>query len=323
MATLHLRQIQLEKLNRLLNEVWERNAFYTHKWCGAGVPHHHLDSLDQLAEFPLLTRDELLADQHARPPFGTNLTYPMASYKRVHRSSGTTGTPIFWPDTFASWRWLMQCSQQLFVISGIKSDDRILFISNFGASSGSAIMYEAACQFGCACFAVSSDDVATQIKFLRECSPTVLVAGASELNNLAKLASENGLLPRNAGVSKIISFGKTCSFEVIRQHATAVWNAKSFDRYGMTEAGSIASECHAHLGMHLLENEFIAEVLDPGTCKPVENGATGELVLTNLGRADRPIIRYRTGDIVRMVRDHHCVCGRKNALLVGGVSRSR
>ncbi len=318
MATIHLRHIQFEKFNRLLTEVWERNSFYTHKWCAAGVQHHRIRTLDQLADFPFTTRDELIADQSAKPPLGTNLTYPWPLYKRVHKSSGTSHAPIFWGDTMASWRWITFCSQQLLAVSGVTVNDRILFILNPGVSSGPSIMYEAACQFGCGCFLAAPQDLAMQLKFLRDFSPTVLLAAPNELFLLAKFAEQNGIAPPKLSVSKIISFG---NFEAVRQHAREVWHAEVFDRYGMTEAGSIASECAAHSGMHLLENEFIAEVIDPQTGKPVEEGMQGELVLTNLGRAARPIIRYRTGDLVRMVREHYCSCGRKEALLTGGVSR--
>jgi phenylacetate-CoA ligase len=90
----------------------------------------------------------------------------------------------------------------------------------------------------------------------------------------------------------------------------------------LTEAGSVAGECTAHPGgMHLLEQEFIAEVIRPDTGQPVPDGKPGELVLTNLGRLARPIVRYRTGDLVRLVRHHHCPCGRPDAIIVGGVRR--
>lgn len=321
MHTLPLRQRQLDKLNRLLNEVWERNPFYTHKWCAAGVPHHRLDALEQLAEFPLTTRAELLADQLAAPLFGTNRTYPASHYKRVHRSSGTTKAPMFWPDTMASWRWIIHCSQQLFSLAGVKSDDRLLFILNFGGSSGASIIYESTCQFGCGCVAADAADLAGQREFVRRFTPTVLVAGPDELLKLAQFIGQNGFSPAKIGINKIISFGKTRPFEEIREHAHDIWRAEAFDRYGMTEAGSIAGECSAHSGMHLLENEFIAEIIQPETLQPLPDGECGELVLTNLGRIARPIVRYRTGDLVRLVREHHCPCGRQDALLIGGVRR--
>jgi phenylacetate-CoA ligase len=143
------------------------------------------------------------------------------------------------------------------------------------------------------------------------------------LFRLTESARENGLNPADFRIEKIISFGKDgFSIATIREHVEKIWDAECFDRYGMTEAGSIAGECEAHPGgMHLLESEFIAEVIDPETCKPMKEGELGELVLTNLGRSSRPIVRYRTGDLVRLVRDHQCSCGRQDARLLGGVTR--
>jgi phenylacetate-CoA ligase len=323
MPTLHIRQLQLEKLNRLLNEVWERNSFYTHKWCAARVPHHEVSSLEELRDFPFTTRAELLADQSARPPLGTNLTFSAENYKRIHRSSGTTRAPIFWGDTAASWRWVIRCSQALFLLADITPGDRLFFAMHFGASSGPWIIYEGACQLGCGCFTTEARDAKTQIALLQQFSANVLVAGPNDLFQLARFAKTHCLDPATLGVRKIISFGKNgWKFDAIRQHAKEVWNAQAFDRYGMTEAGSIAAECIACPGgMHLLESEFIAEVIDSKTGQPVAEGALGELVLTNLGRAARPIIRYRTGDLVRLVRNVRCSCGRTDAMLVGGVTR--
>jgi len=129
-------ELQLRKLNALLDEVWERNLFYTHKWCQAGVTLHQLDSLDQLARLPLITREELLADQAARPPWGTNLTYPPADYKRIHRSAEAPPTALYWTDTARSWRWMMDCCQRLFRWAGVNPTDRLFFVLPFQSAPG-------------------------------------------------------------------------------------------------------------------------------------------------------------------------------------------
>lgn len=192
-----------------------------------------------------------------------------------------------------------------------------------GASSGPWIIYESACQLGGLCFTSGAGVSKEQLDSLRQFAPTVLVASPNELFKLARFAKENRIDPATFGIRKIISFGKEgWNFVAIRQHAREIWNAPAFDRYGMTEAGSIAGECQACPGgMHLLESEFIAEVIDPRTTQPVRNCEVGELVLTNLGRISRPIVRYRTGDLVRLMRHQHCACGCKEALLLGGVTR--
>ena len=318
---LTLEQTQLTKLNRLLNEVWERNPFYTHKWCQAGVTLHQIATPEDLASFPLTTRAEFVADQSANPPLGTNLTYPLADFKRIHRSSGTTRDPVFWVDTSQSWQWVMECSQALFLTSGIKPSDRLFFAMPFGASSGPRIIYEGACRLGCCCFNAGQAESAEQLRCLKDFRPTVVVGKPSRLQVLAMSAENSGINPKSLGVQKLILTGEPC-LHPRRVQIEQLWDASCFDRYGLTEAGSVASECAAHSGgMHILENEFLAEVVRPDAPEFARDGELGELVLTNLGRFGRPIVRYRTGDLVRLIRNHHCPCGRTDALLVGGVNR--
>jgi len=323
MQTSDLDQLQLDKLNRLLGEVWEHNPFYTHKWSQAGVTFRRLSVLDDLAAFPLTTRDELVADQSAAPPLGTNLTHPLGTYKRFHRSSGTTHAPIYWADTALSWHWVMHCSQMLYLISGIEPGQRIFFAMTLGASSGPWIMFEGACRLGCCCFPGGDASGEEQLKLLHQFNPDVLVAKTETILSLAETAERSGIRLTTVGIRKIIAPGQTNSrAALLREQSEKTWGAKCFDRYGLTEAGSVASECLAHTGaMHLLETEFIAEVIQPDTGQPLKDCEAGELVLTTLGRIGQPIVRYRTGDLVRLVRNHHCFCKRPGALLVGGVSR--
>lgn len=312
----------LQKLNAVLNEIWERNLFYTQTWCNTGVKLHRLSSLEQLAEFPLITRAQLLADQTAAPPLGTNLTYPLASFKRFHHSSGTTsGSPIFWADTVESWSWVIKCSQELFSIAGISSSDRIFFALPFAAGSGPWIIYEGACRLDRSCLTAGQSTMEEQAGWLKKFRPTILVGKPSHLLELGEFIEASGSAPARLAVEKLILTGEN-SFSPIREPLEKLWSAQCFDRYGLTEAGSVASECPAHFGgLHLLGNEFIAEAIDPETAQPVSDGELGELVLTNLGRPGRPIIRYRTGDRTRLLRNFHCACGRYGTILLGGVTR--
>jgi len=319
--TLRLEQIQLDKFNELLAAVWERNPFYTHKWCQAGVAIHQAWSLENLKEFPLTTRSELLADQAATPPLGSNLTSPYSALKRIHRSSGSTRAPLFWGDTSQSWNWVMRCSQALYRMAGIDSGDRLFFALPFGASSGPWIMYEGASSLGCCCVSGGSADLTEQLFYLRNFQPTVVVGRPLHLRSLAVALQAQGMNPEYLGVEKLIFTGESAPPN-LRLELEFLWDVECFDRYGLTEAGPVAGECPAHpFGMHLLETEYIAEVIDPETTQPVSDGEEGELVLTTLGRWSQPIIRYRTGDRVRLVRSLHCACGRPETLLLGGVSR--
>jgi phenylacetate-CoA ligase len=156
---------------------------------------------------------------------------------------------------------------------------------------------------------------------LKRFRPTALGRAPTRLLGLAVAAQNAGEQPASLGLKKLILTGEP-SRRTLRPKLEVIWAAECFDRYGLTEASSVASECSAHSGgMHILESEFIAEVIHPETGSPAADGELGELVLTNLGRLARPIIRYRTGDFVRLVRRHSCPCGRTEALLVGDVLR--
>jgi phenylacetate-CoA ligase len=238
----------------------------------------------------------------------------------IFSSSGSSGTPILWGDTLESWEWVTQCSQSLYVIAGIEPSDRILFFPTSGASSGRSIQQAGACSIGCTCLSGHSSPKA-QLDSVQCSKANVLVGKPTQLLALVKAAQEAGLRPDSLGLSKLILTGEPCR-QTIRPQLERLWAAECFDRYGLTEAGSVASECPAHCGgMHILESEFIAEVIRPETGLPAPEGEFGELVLTNLGRIARPIIRYRTGDFVRVIRQHHCACGRTEALLMGDVVR--
>lgn len=314
-------ELQLQKLNALLGEVWERNLFYTHKWCQAGVAQYQLESLDQLTRLPLTTRDELLADQSMRPPWGTNLTYPPAEFKRIHRSAEPPPSALYWADTPRSWRWVMDCCQRLFRWVGVTPDDRLFFVMPCQFTSGAWTLYESACRMGWCVFTAHQTELEPQVSWLVQFRPTILVGKPSRMLALADAVDTCGIRANTLGAQKVILIGES-SLPHLRPVIERRWHAECFDHYELTEAGSVATECPAHYGgMHVLEEEFIVEVIDPDTAETVVDGRMGELVLTNLGRWGRPLIRYRTGDLVRLVRDHGCPCGRPDAMLMGGVRR--
>jgi phenylacetate-CoA ligase len=315
---------QLERLNHLITTVGRNNPFYADKWRRAGLLPRTLHCLSELTNFPFTTRAELVHDALEYPPLGHNLTWPASAYQRLNRSSGTTNAPIYWADDAQSWQWVVQCSRDLFALAGLKRSDRIFFIAPLGASSGPWIMYEGAKSLGCT-YAISGTlDVRTKLLWLKTFKPTVLIGKPEQLFALGAAAVEMNIDRARSGIRKIICAGRPGGgIPDTRRMIESAWDAPCFDRYGLTEAGSVAGECEAHPGgLHLLDSEFIAEVTDAMSGLPVADGEQGELVLTNLGRIGRPIIRYRTGDRVRLLHNYECRCGRTGCLLTGGIERT-
>lgn len=306
-------QPKLARLNELLETLWRLNPFYTEKWRRAGLEPALMGGLEQLKSYPFTERTELLADQRALPPLGRNLTFASHHYKRFHSSSGTTRAPLFWADTLPGWRWLLTLSEQLYWMAEVRSEDRIFFAIPPGRSLGPVVLLEGAIQMGSAVFRATTADLEEQAAWLAVVQPTVLVGRPRLLESLAHLRLRES--PRRLILTAPASSGERASVE-------SKWGAPAFDRYGLTEAGSVAGECPSHSGgMHLLDDEFVIESIDPVTGLDAADGAPGELVLTGLGRMGRPIVRYRTGDQVRLVRNFECPCGRTGPFLSGGVQR--
>lgn len=314
----YVTQIQTLKLRRLIHQSWKHNRFYQAKWSNTGLKPAGIKSLTDLSHYPFTTREELVADQDFASPLGLNTAVPAAEFKHIYRSSGTSKQPLFWGDTLLSWKWAGDCSTRLFGITGIQPSDRLFIAVPFGASSGPWLIYEGALRLNCCCMTAGQSDLWEQLEWLKRFKPDVLVGRPSHLLDLARLAGSSGA---NLGISKLIMSGQreTGDVEIFER----TFHAECFDRYGLTEAGSVAAECEAHPGgMHLLDTEFIAEIIDPGSGESLPDGGCGELVLTNLGRPERPVIRYRTGDLTCLVRQHDCPCGRTEPLLIGGVRRA-
>ena len=311
----------LERLNALLKHTWAHNPFYRNKWERAGVKRHALASVEELRACPFTTRAELIEDQSTHPPLGTNLACEIGQFKRHLHSSGTTGHPMFWADTPRTWDWVARCSAGLHAIAGVQKGDVVLMMANLGGASGPWVILEGARRLGCTCLTCGSQDVQEACRWLSAMHPNVLVGKPEPLLMFAMAVRAQGRSPAVAGVERIILTGQGSSINSsARKELEECWDAPCFDRYGLTEGGSVAAECTAHNGtLHLLDDEFVAEVIHPSSLDPVEDGNVGELVLTNLGRIDRPIVRYRTGDKVWLLREHHCSCGHVGTVIPGGI----
>lgn len=304
---------RLQRLNSIIRHARERNDFYRSKWSGSAVP-DVLSSFAQLREFPLVTRAELAADQERFPPIGTNLSASARRLVRISRSSGTSGRPIFWAETSRERRLMAHCSARLLSLAGIKPGDSLLLAARTGASAGSSVILDGIEALGCAALLCNPEDVHLIASLAHKTHATCLIAASGTLR---RILNADEMIFRRV----IVAGSRTSGMNALREQARALWNAECFDRYGMTEAGSIAGECTAHRGMHVLDDSIHVECIEPITGKPVSDEQPGELVITSLVRSAMPLIRYRTGDFAKFVQSHRCECKRMGAMIVGEVSR--
>lgn len=310
---------QLDKLRSMLQIILSSNDFYRKKFSACAL--RDMDSPEKLKQLPFTTKTELVEDQLLHPPFGTDLTFPLDQYIRIHQTSGTTGNPLYWLDTEESWNWWAECWKAIFLAAGVRSDDRIFFAFSFGPFIGFWAGWEGARKLGALAISGGSQSTGQRIKSILDQQATVLVCTPTYALHMAAEAEKAGInLARDSSIRITIHAGEPgANIPSTKKRIAEVWGAQCFDHPGATEVGAFGFECEAQPGgVHINESEFIAEVLDPTTGEAIGEGEQGELVITNLGRIGSPVIRYRTGDLVQP-NAQPCPCGRPFVLLNGGV----
>ena len=313
---------QGHRLQLLLTSIYGRNGFYTRKLDEAGVRVDALRLPDDLQRLPTTTKAELTADQEQHPPWGTVLTEDFGCYTRYNQTSATTGKPIRWADKSESWQWMLECWKAVYRAAHVSQSDRILFAFSFGPFLGFWTAFDAACQIGAYAIPAGGMSSHQRLALIDALAATVLCCTPTYALRLAEVAAAEQPEKRIAGstVRALIVAGEPGgSIPATRRRIEESWGARVIDHHGLTEVGPVSFECWEAPGfLHLNENEFIGEVLDPRTLHPVPAGQPGELIITNLGRTASPVIRYRTGDIVVKCLEP-CPCGRTLARLEGGI----
>ena len=312
-----LRDHQWRRVRALAGEIVGANPFWTARWRAAGLTSaDDLRSWSDFAQLPFTTKRELVEDQAAHELFGTNLTYSLDRYVRVHQTSGTTDAPLRWLDTQESWDWWARCWGFVLAGAGVHPGDRVFVPFSFGLFVGFWAGFEGARALGALTIPGGGQDSAARLATMQTLGVTVLVCTPSYALHLLQIARERAMDPAALPVRVTVHAGEPgAGIPSVRARIEAGWGARAFDHAGMTEMGAYGYECEAQAGLHVNESEFIAEVIDPATGAAAEEG---ELVLTNLGRFGSPLIRYRTGDRVRLATAP-CACGRTFRRLEGGI----
>jgi phenylacetate-CoA ligase len=314
-----LSDAQLARVRALLAAVLPSNAFYAQKL--AGVRPEEIRTDDDFSRLPFTTKAELAADQKRNPPYGSNLTFPLERYCRFHQTSGTsTGQPLRWLDTPESWEWLLGCWREYFALMDLKPGERLFFPFSFGPFLGFWTAFDAAARAGFLCIPGGGMSSAARVRCIVDHRCTVLFATPTYALHLAEVAAKEGIEPEQTAVRAVVVAGEPGgNIPATRERIEAAWGARCFDHYGMTEVGPVAVESAGrNRQMYLNESAYMVEVVAPDTGRPVPDGEVGELVLTNLGRVGSPLIRYRTGDLVKLATDSDEI-GRLWRRLDGGI----
>jgi len=302
--------VQLERLRNGLREVLKGNQFWRDRLVD-------VQGWDDFERLPLTGKGDLVSDQRINPPFGSNLTYALDRYVRMHQTSGSSGDqPLRWLDTQESWDWWLRIwSDHVYRAAGVTPMDRVFFAFSFGPFIGFWSAFGGAERVGALAISGGAMTTEQRIRSLRDLGATVLLSTPTYALRMALRAQELGLDLATSEIRVTIHAGEPgASIPGTRDAIEAAYAATSFDHTGMTELGPTGHSCAQRDGIHLIESEFIFEVLDERG-RPAE---AGELVGTNLGRWGMPLIRYRTGDQVVASREA-CSCGSPYLKLAGGI----
>lgn len=314
-----IEELQLRKLNDLLKAIVPANAFYARKLANRNT----VSTLEEFSrDFPLTTRHEVVRDRLEHPPYGSNLTFPVSAYVRCHQTSGTTTVPIRWLDTAESWDHIVENWVEILRAAGVSSRDRFFFAFSFGPFLGFWSALEAVLRLRCFCFPGGSMSSLARIQAILDNEITVLCCTPTYAQHLGEVAAEKEVDLSKSRLRLVIVAGESGgSIPATRSRIEALWpGTLVFDHHGMTEVGPVSYQCPARPGvLHVLESAYFPEVLDPHTEVTVPPGQTGELVLTTLDRTGSPLLRYRTGDLVKPHPSSVCACGRSDLALDGGI----
>ena len=305
-----VRALQLEKLRAGLRRVLTSNPFWRARLSD-------VRGWDDYERLPMTTKSELIADQAASPPFGTNLTHPLEEYTRLHQTSGSSGdNPLRWLDTQQSWDWWLRIwADHVYGAAGVTTSDRVFFAFSFGPFIGFWSAFGGAERLGALAISGGAMTSEQRIRNLRDVGATVLLSTPTYALRLADRAQELDTDLAASDIRLTIHAGEPgASIPATRAAIETAYGATAFDHTGMTELGPTGHSCTQRDGIHLIESEFIFEVVD----KKGRPALEGELVATNLGRWGSPLFRYRTGDHVLVSREP-CSCGSPFVKIVGGI----
>jgi phenylacetate-CoA ligase len=300
-----IREIQNEKLRKQVKHVWDNVPYYRKKMEKKGVRPEDIRSIEDLHKLPFLSK----ADLREAYPYGL-LGVPKDEVVEIHSTSGTTGRRViayYTRDDVALWH---QCCARALAAAGATKEDIVQIAYGYGLFTGGAGLDGGSHMLGSMTVPMSSGSTDRQIMFLRDLGSTVLCCTPSYAAYIGEVMKEKGLgpdeIPLKAGI-----FGAEAWSEEMRHDIERTMGIRAYDIYGLTELSGpgVAYECSEQSGMHINEDHFIAEIIDPDTEEVLPDGSEGELVFTSLDKEAFPLLRYRTRDITRLIRGK-CSCGR-------------
>ena len=296
--------LQLDRLKKIVSHAYERVPFYRRKMDERGVRPEHMKRLKDIELLDFTVKNDL-RDNY---PYGL-FAVPMDDVVRVHASSGTTGRPIvagYTREDLANWS---ECVARMATAGGAKKSDIAQISFGYGLFTGAFGLHQGLEKIGATVVPISSGNTERQIMLMRDFGSTLLIATPSYAMYLAEVAEKMdamGDIKLRVGL-----FGAEASTAAMRRELERRWGILATENYGLTEVmgPGVSGECEHKCGMHINEDFFLCEIIDPDTGRALPPGEAGEMVITPLTKWAMPILRYRTRDITRLLPEP-CACGR-------------
>ncbi len=311
-----IRKIQSEKLVKQVKHVWDNVPYYRKKMEEKGVTPDDIKSVDDLHKLPFLSK----ADLRETYPDGL-VAVPRSECVRIHSTSGTTGKRVMAFYTQHDVDLWEDCCARAIMAAGGTEDDVCHVAYGYGLFTGGAGLHGGSHKVGCLTVPISSGNTDRQIMFIKDLNATILCCTPSYAAYLGERMQEMGYGPEDIPITAGI-FGAEAWSEEMRHSIEKTMGIKAFDIYGLTELSGpgVAFECSAQHGMHINEDHFIAEIIDPETGEVLPEGEQGELVFTAVDKEAFPMIRYRTRHSCRLTREK-CSCGRTHVRMAKPMGR--
>ena len=300
-----LEMVQLERLQSTLTRVARNVPLYSRRFAELGLDPDQIRSLDDVRRLPFTTK----ADVRDNYPYGL-FAVPLREVVRLQASSGTTGKPVVVGYTKGDVRRWSELVARVLTAGGVTKDDVVQIALNYGLFTGGFGFHYGAERIGASVIPSSSGNTRRQIMIMQDYRATALICTPSYALHLADALAEMGV-GRNDLTLRVGLFGAEPWSEPMRREIEERLGIQATDNYGISEVmgPGIAGECLERRGLHINEDHFLAEIVDPESGEPATPGETGELVLTTLTKEAFPVVRYRTGDLTRLI-DEPCPCGR-------------
>lgn len=303
-----MRALQLERLKEMVKYAYDNVPFYKKKYDEAGVKPSDIQTLEDINKLPFVTK----ADLRENYPYGL-LAVPVSELARIHASSGTSGKPTVVAYTKEDMEDWTNCVARLVVAAGGRSDDIVQICFGYGLFTGALGLHQGWERIGAAVIPASTGNSERQIMLMKDLGATALVATPSYALHLAEVMEKTGVKPEDLKL-RVGMFGSEASSEEMHRELAEKLHLFPTDNYGLSEliGPGVSGECEYKCGMHINEDYFYPEIVDPVTLEPTDGSDYGELVLTSLTKKSMPMIRYRTKDITKI--DYTpCKCGRTTA----------